>query len=163
MIELEKVRKVGKVRKSGSQKVWKVAELQSWRVGQLEKEPKLKHMPFKFEKLIVWQKSLDLSAIVHDVTKKFPKEELYVLTAQIKRAADSVSLNIAEGSTGQTNAEFNRFLSIALRSNIEVVGCFFLASKRNIINEEDFNKVYTSCEEILVMINALRRSLNSKK
>ena len=120
-------------------------------------------MPFKFEKLEIWKLAIEFSDRIHMMTKKFPKEELYVLTAQIKRAADSVSLNIAEGSTGQTNAEFNRFLSIALRSNIEVVGCIFLASKRNIINEEDFNKVYTSCEEILVMINALRRSLNSKK
>ena len=133
----------------------KVGEV--WIVGELEKEPK--HMPFKFEKLIVWQKSLDLSVIVHDVTKKFPKEELYVLTAQIKRAADSVSLNIAEGSTGQTNAEFNRFLSIALRSNIEVVGCIFLGKRRNIITDNDFSRIYALCEEILVMINGLRRSL----
>ena len=117
-------------------------------------------MPFKFEKLIVWQKSLDLSGHVSEIAKKFPKDELYVLTAQIKRAADSVSLNIAEGSTGQTNAEFKRFLSIALRSNIEVVGCIFLTQKRSIISELDFNKVYSSCEEILVMINALKRSLN---
>ena len=82
-------------------------------------------MPFKFEKLIVWQKSLDLSAIVDDAAKRFPKEEIYVLASQIKRAADSVSLNIAEGSTGQTNAEFKRFLGIALRSDIEVVGCIY--------------------------------------
>lgn len=72
-------------------------------------------MAFKFEKLIVWQKALDLSDAVCGVVKKFPKDELYVLTSQIKRAADSVSLNIAEGSTGQTNAEFSRFLSISLR------------------------------------------------
>ena len=57
-------------------------------------------MPFKFEKLIVWQKSLNLSAIVNDTAKKFPKDELYVLASQIKRAADSVSLDIVEGSTG---------------------------------------------------------------
>ena len=116
-------------------------------------------MPFKFEKLIVWQKSLDLSTVVDNVSKKFPKEELYVLTSQIKRAADSISLNIAEGSTGQSNAEFKRFPGIALRSDIEVVGCIYLAKRRNIINEEDFNKIYKLCEEILVMINALRNSL----
>ena len=116
-------------------------------------------MPFKFEKLIIWQKSLDLSSTVNEVAAKFPKEELYVLTSQIKRAADSVSLNIAEGSTGQTNAEFRRFLSIALRSDIEVVGCIFLAKRRNIISEEDFGKTYKACEEILVMINALKKSL----
>jgi four helix bundle protein len=116
-------------------------------------------MPFKFEKLIVWQKALDLATIVDEVAKKFPKDELYVLTSQIKRAADSISLNIAEGSTGQTNAEFKRFLAIALRSDIEVVGCIYLAKRRNIINEEDFNKIYKACEEILVMINALSNSL----
>jgi four helix bundle protein len=104
-------------------------------------------MPFKFEKLIVWQKALDLSGIVNEITKKFPKDEIYVLTSQIKRAADFVSLNIAEGSTGQTNAEFNRFLGIALRSNIEVVGCIFIAQRRGIIIESDFNSIYKLCEK----------------
>lgn len=116
-------------------------------------------MPFKFEKLIVWQKSLDLSDEVNQLTKTFPKDELYVLTSQIKRAADSVSLNIAEGSTGQTNPEFKRFLGIALRSDIEVVGCIFLAKRRGYIDDERFDKIYKMCEEILVMINALRNSL----
>src|SRR6476620_10264638 len=106
-------------------------------------------MSFKFEKLIVWQKSLTLSAIVDVVAKKFPKEELYILSSsQIKSAADSVSLNIAEGSAGQTNAEFKRFLSIALRSDIEIGGCIYLARTRNIINEEDFTSIYKLCEEI---------------
>jgi four helix bundle protein len=116
-------------------------------------------MSFKFEKLIVWQKSLDLSVLVNDVAKKFPKEEIYILASQIKRAADSISLNIAEGSTGQTNPEFKRFLGIALRSDIEVVGCIYLAKRRNIISDGDFDKVYKACEEILVMINALKKSL----
>ncbi|MBA4196175.1 MAG: four helix bundle protein [Chitinophaga sp.] len=116
-------------------------------------------MPFKFEKLIVWQKALDLTGIVHDVTRKFPQEELYILTSQIKRAADSVALNIAEGSTGQTNAEFNKFLGYALRSNIEVVGCIFIAQRRNIIHQDDFDKIYNMCEEILLMLNSLRKTL----
>lgn len=57
-------------------------------------------MAFKFEKLVVWQKAVELSDFVNQVTKSFPKDELYSLTSQIKRAADSVSLNIVEGSTG---------------------------------------------------------------
>jgi four helix bundle protein len=118
-------------------------------------------MAFKFEKLLVWQKAVDLSELVDQVSKKFPKEELYILTSQVKRAADSIALNIAEGSTGQSNAEFNRFLGIALRSNIEVVSCIYLAKRRNIISEEDFNKIYSNCEEILVMINGLRKALKS--
>ena len=116
-------------------------------------------MPLKFEKLIVWQKAVDLSDIVNQVTKGFPKDEVYILTSQMKRAADSVSLNIAEGSTGQSNPEFNRFLGIALRSAIEVVGCIFLAKRREYITDNNFNKIYHMCEEILVMINALRNSL----
>lgn len=116
-------------------------------------------MPFKFEKLAVWQKALDLTGIIHDITRSFPKEELFVLTAQIKRAADSVCLNIAEGSTGLSNAEFSRFVQIAMRSNIEVVGCIFIAQRRNLISEEHFSLVYRTCEEILAMLNGLRKSL----
>ena len=113
-----------------------------------------------YKSLKVWEKAHSFTLKVYDTTKNFPKEELYVLSSQIKRAADSISLNIAEGSTGQSNAEFKRFLGIALRSDIEVVGCIYLARRRNIISEEDFSKVYKSCEEILVMINALRNSLD---
>jgi len=118
-------------------------------------------MLFKFEKLIVWQKAVDLSDVVHQLAKKFPKDEIYILASQIKRAADSVSLNIAEGSTGQSNAEFARFLGIALRSDIEVVGCIFLARRRGYIDEKDFAKIYAMCQEILVMINALKKSLKT--
>ena len=116
-------------------------------------------MPFKFEKLLVWQKAIDLTALVHNVALKFPKEEMYILTSQIKRAADSVALNIAEGSTGQTNPEFKKFLSYAVRSNIEVVSCIYIAQKRNIISQEDFDSIYYLCQEILAMINALKNSL----
>src|ERR1700748_2133073 len=116
-------------------------------------------MAFKFEKLLIWQKAVDLSAEVHELTRDFPKDELFVLTSQIKRAADSVSLNIAEGSTGQSNPEFHKFLGYSLRSCIEVVGCIYLAQNRSLISEEDFKNIYTKCDEILVMINALRNSL----
>jgi four helix bundle protein len=118
-------------------------------------------MSFKFEKLIVWQKAVDLASDVHELTKTFPKDELFILTAQIKRAADSVSLNIAEGSTGQSNAEFNKFLGYALRSDIEVVGCLYLAQKRNLVKQDDFSKLYNQCEEILAMLNSLRKTLST--
>jgi four helix bundle protein len=78
--------------------------------------------------------AIDLSADINELTKTFPKDELFVLTAQIKRAADSVLLNIAEGSTGQSNPEFKKFLTYALRSDVEVVGCLYLAQKRDIID-----------------------------
>jgi four helix bundle protein len=116
-------------------------------------------MPFKFEKLLVWQKALELSDYVHELSSVFPKSEMFNLTSQINRASDSISLDIAEGSTGRTNPEFKRFLNIALRSNIEVVACIHLAIRRKLISKEQFDKVYTACEEILVMINGLKNSL----
>ncbi|RWU06495.1 four helix bundle protein [Pedobacter chitinilyticus] len=116
-------------------------------------------MSFKFEKLKVWQKALDLADEINQLTKTFPREEIYILNSQIKRAADSISLNIAEGSTGQSNAEFIRFLRYALRSNIEVVGCLHLAKRRKYILEDRFVELYSSCEEVLVMINGLIKSL----
>ncbi len=84
-------------------------------------------MAFKFEKLKVWQKSLDLADNINLVTKSFPKDEMYALTSQMRRAADSICLNIAEGSTGQSNAEYIKFLRYALRSDVEVVACLHLA------------------------------------
>lgn len=116
-------------------------------------------MAFKFEKLKVWQRAIDFSYDIHNLTRDFPKEELYILTSQIKRAADSIALNIAEGSTGQSNAEFNQFLRYALRSAIEVVSCLFIGKKRKLINDIDFKKFYNESEEIIKMLQGLRNSL----
>lgn len=117
-------------------------------------------MAFKFEQLLVWQKAIDLTGVVHELTLKFPKDELFILTSQIKRATDSIALNIAEGSTGQTNPEFKKFLSYAIRSAIEVVSCLHIARRRSLINEQDFENVYIKIEEILKMLQALKRSIN---
>lgn len=116
-------------------------------------------MPFKFEYLDVWKKSLELIEIIDVVSKKFPKEELYVLTSQIKRAGDSVSLNIGEGSQGQSNPEFGKFLGYAIRSCIEVVCCIYVAQVRKIISQEDFNNIYNQCETLVKMLQALRNKL----
>ena len=116
-------------------------------------------MPFKFEKLKIWQMSLDLSAEIHDLSKTFPKDELFVLTSQLKRAADSVTLNITEGCTLQSDVEFRRFLVYANRSALEVVACLYLGKRRNLINGIDFDKLYNSYEKLIAMIQALIRSL----
>ena len=71
-------------------------------------------MAFKFENLKVWKKSINLSLHIHELTRSFPKEELYILTSQIKRAADSVALNIAEGSTGNLMQNSNYSLDMQL-------------------------------------------------
>ena len=66
-------------------------------------------MAFRFEDLQVWQRAIDLGEQINQLTKGFPKDEVYILTSQIKRSADSVVLNFAEGSTGQTKAVFKSF------------------------------------------------------
>jgi four helix bundle protein len=116
-------------------------------------------MAFRFEDLQVWQKALDLCDQINRLTKNFPKDEIYVLTSQIKRAADSVVLNIAEGSTGQTKAVFKVFLGYALRSGIEVVSCLFIARRRGYIEEPAFIEYYNEYEVLVKMITALRNSL----
>ncbi|WP_394347144.1 four helix bundle protein [Pedobacter frigidisoli] len=72
-------------------------------------------MAFKFEELKVWQISLKLSNEIDAIAKEFPKIELFSLSNQIKKAADSVNLNIAEGCLGQSKAEFSRFLTYSVR------------------------------------------------
>jgi four helix bundle protein len=120
-------------------------------------------MSFKFEKLIVWQKAADLSEMVNELVKHFPKDELYILTSQFKRAADSISLNIAEGSTGQSDPEFSKFLGYAIRSDVEVVGCLHLALRRKYITVAQFDNLCKKCEELLAMINGLRNTLRKSK
>ncbi len=116
-------------------------------------------MAFKFEQLRVWQDAVELTGVIAELTSTFPKEEMFILSAQIKRAADSIALNIAEGSTGQTTPEFKRFLGIASRSGIEVISCLYIAKRRKIINETDFNEIYGQTEVLIKGIQALRNSL----
>ena len=116
-------------------------------------------MAFRFEELKVWHLAADLSNDIDVLARGFPKIELFSLTSQIKRAADSVVLNIAEGSTGQSIPEFRRFLNIALRSAIEVVACLYLAQKRKYISDEEYKKNYAEYEIICKMITKLRDSL----
>jgi len=104
-------------------------------------------MAFKFENLRAWQLSLDFANDIHLLTRQFPVEERYILTSQIKRAADSVCLNIAESSTGQTDKQFSLFLGYAIRSGIEVVVCLYLGKKRDLINETIFKKLYSQANE----------------
>jgi four helix bundle protein len=116
-------------------------------------------MAFRFEELRVWQDALRLCNEIDLLTHSFPKHELYSLSSQIKRAADSIVLNIAEGSTGQSIPEYKRFLRIALRSGIEVVACLFISVKRNYINQEIFEKYYSEYEVLSKMITKLINSM----
>ena len=116
-------------------------------------------MAFKFESLIIWQRTFDLTDEIHNCALVFPKNEMFSLVNQIKRAGDSVVLNIAEGSTGLSKTEFGRFLTIALRSAIEVVACLMLARKRKYITEVVYLKLYDDYQQLCKMITKFRDNL----
>ncbi|MCY7309397.1 MAG: four helix bundle protein [Chitinophagaceae bacterium] len=116
-------------------------------------------MAFRFEELKVWHIAADLSNEIDLLAKTFPIEERFSLASQNKRAADSVVLNIAEGSTGQSTPEFKRFLGIVLRSAVEVVACLYLAHKRKYVANEIYQKHYDGYEILCKMITKLRSSM----
>jgi four helix bundle protein len=120
---------------------------------------KEKIMSFKFEKLIIWQKAMNFGEEINLLAEAFPKKELYNLSSQITRAADSIALNIAEGSIEQSNAEYKRFLNYAIRSIAEVVTCLYKAKNRNYLSTELFNVYYDSSYELMNMTLAFKSKL----
>src|SRR6478672_10606096 len=87
-------------------------------------------MAFKFEQLEVWQQSLDYIGLIYTIAAELPDDERFNMRSQLTRAATSINLNVAEGSTGQTDAEQSRFLGLALRSLIETVACQHIIHRR---------------------------------
>jgi len=116
-------------------------------------------MAFKFESLNIWKKALERSVEINELANTFPKHELFNLCNQIRKASDSIVLNIAEGSTGQTNPEFRKFLNYSLRSGIEVVSCLFIAKRKSYIKEYEFKKFYYEYEVLIKMIAGFRDKL----
>lgn len=117
-------------------------------------------MTFKFEQLDVWKLSLEYSDSIYALAEKLPEREIFNLKSQIVRAATSISLNIAEGSTGQSDPEQRRFLGMALRSLIETVACQRLILRREYVNDRDLmEKVDKQAQELAKRLHAFRRSL----
>ena len=117
-------------------------------------------MQFNFEKLITYQKSLIYVDFVYDTTERFPKQEIYSLTDQFRRAAVSISLNIGEGSSG-TKKEFMNFLRISNRSLRECVVGTSIAYRRKYINDETHEKSRTLLVEIAKLNSGLLNSLKN--
>ncbi|MEO8086239.1 MAG: four helix bundle protein [Bacteroidota bacterium] len=114
---------------------------------------------FQFEELIVYQKTLLFIDRVYEVTAKFPQVELYSLTSQFKRAANSIALNIGEGSGG-TKKEFAHFLRIAFRSLRECVVCIQIAHMRKYIDTSIREELRNILAEISKMLSGLTKSLS---
>ena len=121
-------------------------------------------MPYKFEQLEVWKLSLDYIDSIYALAEKLPKSEEYNLKSQIVRAATSISLNIAEGSTGQSDAEQARFLGMAIRSLIETVACQHIIRRRGYLQEEDpLQKAYEASQLLARKLQTFRKSLSNPK
>ena len=95
-------------------------------------------MKFKFEGLIIWQKGMDLGENMNELADSFPQKEIYNLSSQVRRASDSVALNISEGSILQSGPEYRKFLGYSIRSIAEVVTCLHKAKRRKYIVDDDF-------------------------
>lgn len=120
----------------------------------------MSEIKFKFEDLKVYKKSIIFIDKVYVITSKFPKEESYRLTSQFVRAATSIALNIAEGS-GDTNAQFRRFLRIALQSLKECVVCLTIAKNQNYISVDENQQFREDLTELSKMISGLRKYLKN--
>ena len=114
---------------------------------------------FNFEKLDVWRKAIDFADLVYSATRDFPADERFGLTNQMRRAAVSVSSNIAEGSARISRPDFARFLEIAAGSLFEVVSQSFIGRRQGFLSEPEFQRLYAAAEEQGKMLSGLRRSL----
>ncbi len=108
--------------------------------------------------LDVWKKSIEFARELYTVTGSFPKEEIFGLTNQLRRAAVSIPSNIAEGAARQTRKEFIQFLHIALGSSAEVETQLILAEKLK-LTSADLSYLKQSLNEIILMLTGLIRSL----
>ena len=118
-------------------------------------------MPFKFEKLDVWQLALDYSDLMYELADKLPERERFNLQSQIRRAGTSIALNIAEGSTGQSDPEQKRFLGLALRSLIETVACQRLVLRRGYVIDAAYLESLDSQAQLLAKkLQAFRNALS---
>ena len=114
---------------------------------------------FKFEKIKIWQMAMDSGEEINQMIKRDPREKMFNLSSQIMRAADSIAMNISEGSIGQSNPEFSRFLGYSVRSLAEVVTCLHKAKRRKYITEDEFNIHYEFTFNLMNMMVAFRSRL----
>ena len=112
--------------------------------------------------LDVWKKSVNFVVSIYRITSKFPKEEIYGITSQIRRASVSIPSNIAEGAGRKSDKEFLQFLSIALGSIAEIDTQLIISKELKFMSELDYNNLLNDLIEIRKMILGLRKYINGK-
>ena len=116
----------------------------------------------KFQELSIWQKSHSLCLEIYMITSKFPKDELYGLTSQMRRSASSIPTNVAEGCGRSTDADFKRFLTMAAGSSSELEYQLILAKDLRFLNDEQFISLSKNVIEIRKMIYSFSSKLSPR-
>ena len=120
-------------------------------------------MAHNFRELKVWSRAMEYVTRIYELTKTYPKDELYGLISQTRRAATSVALNIAEGSGGSSNAEFIRFLEMARRSVYEVITALEIAQRLNYCKPPQITPLSEEANEIAAMLTGLIKRLRDNR
>lgn len=115
---------------------------------------------YYFEKLDVWKDSQDFAVKIYNVTSKYPKEEIYGLVSQIRRATVSISSNIAEGVSRETNKDKARFLVISYSSAIEVLNQLMLSESLGFIDKVELDNLRLDVEKITNKLHSLKKRFN---
>lgn len=113
---------------------------------------------FNFEKLDVWNEAIAFADLIYSVSRGFPDDERFGLTTQMRRAAVSISFNLAEGSSRVSRADFARFVEIATGSLFEVVSQTIIGKRQGFVSENDYAAVYAAAEKQSKMLSGLRKS-----
>lgn len=115
-----------------------------------------------YERLKIWQKAIELTDFVYEVTRKFPKEELFGLQSQSRRASVSVPSNIAEGSQRESEKDFAHFLIIAKGSLAELHTQLIIANRRKYLLPAQFDECCARIRELQKMLYSFHHSLIAK-
>ena len=116
-------------------------------------------MGSSFRDLIVWQRSIELTTCIYELSATFPNSEIYGLTAQLRRTAVSIASNIAEGAGRGSKREFRQFLKVARGSNCEVQTQLLIADRLNMANQDRIARAESLSHEVGRMLNGLLQSL----
>jgi four helix bundle protein len=116
---------------------------------------------FNFEKLETWQEAIQFADLVYQVTRRFPDAERFGLTNQMRRAAVSISSNIAEGCSRSSRTDYSRFVEIATGSVFEVVSQATIGRNQGFLSEEGYQQLYQTAEKQSRMLSGLRKSLEA--
>ncbi len=115
---------------------------------------------FRFEQLEIWQLAIAYGNRLYDFANTLPKEELFGMSSQLKRAAVSISNNIAEGSGGTTNRDFRNFIDIAIKSALETVSLLQFCKEREFIADKLLVDLYKEAELLIKKLNAFKKTIN---